>query len=253
MEIILENISFKYDKNIEVIGNIDYSFVNKKFYVICGPNGSGKTTLLKIISGIYKNYHGNVYLRIDDSNLEIKNLSEKIISKYISFVPSEVYTPFNFTVENIMLMGRRRFKGFFESYTKEDKMLVENIAFEFGIYELLGKKFNELSMGEKQITLIAQALVQDTDIILVDEPTAHLDPKHKIKILDILKKLVEMKNKTIIAVMHDIFAASKISDEMIFIKKGKIMLNIKSLEFSENIIEIASIFDVNPDRINLFI
>lgn len=250
MEIVkVENLYFGYQKKIKVINGVNISFYKSKFHIIAGPNGSGKTTLLRLIAGIYKNYDGSIKIK-NDIFFEIKHLANKEISSLLSYIPSYIHTPFNFSVRDIILMGRRRFKGFFDYYDSFDFDIMNEFSKYVGINNILNKSFSEISTGERQLVLLVQGLVQDTPIILIDEPTSHLDPKHKVKIINILKELVFIKNKTVIAIMHDIRLKDFDCEHLIFMKNGKIVLNVDYSCIESRISDIANIYEINLNEIN---
>lgn len=249
MEIIkIRDLSFGYDSKSKVINNINLSFEESKFYIIAGPNGSGKTTLLRLLSGIYKNYVGYIEFMIGNYH-EIKSLKRREISSFLSYIPSGIYTPFNFCVKDIVLMGRRRFKKFFEYYNSTDLDLIYEVSRYVGISNILNKSFNEISTGERQLVLLTQGLVQDTPVMLIDEPTSHLDPRHKLIILNILRELVLKKNKTIIAVMHEIRLATLDFESVVFMKNGRVISKIEYGDIKNRIKDIAYVYDIRAEDV----
>ncbi|MGC8867354.1 MAG: ABC transporter ATP-binding protein [Elusimicrobiales bacterium] len=249
----ISGLSFEYIRGIKVLNGLNFDFEGGRFYALCGPNGCGKTTFLKIISGIYKNYLGSVRIRKDNSYAELKLLNEVELSKLVSYVCGDTFFYFDFYVKDILLMGRRRFHSFFSFYSDEDIDLIYDVARAMRIEHLFNRRINELSNGERQMVLIAQAAVQKTSIILVDEPTSHLDIKHRIEILSMLKEMVINEKLTVIAVMHDLKAASYYFDQMLFMKNGSICLNFSSNEFYANIDKISSVYEITSDVIKRFL
>lgn len=248
-----ENISFEYFKGIKVLDNIDFRFKKGIFYAVCGQNGCGKTTLLKIISGIIKNYSGSVKIFDDKNELELKKMKENDISNFISYLPSDLYFNFDLSVREVLLMGRRKNIGFFSFYGPEDEKVVFEASSKMNIKHILERKLSQISNGERQMVLIAQSYIQNTPFIIIDEPTSHLDIKHRIEIMKILKDMVLYENRTVISVMHDIKLASHYCDEFLFIKEGKIAFNIKSSEFELNAERIADLFEIDKNQFLKFI
>jgi len=242
----VKELYFKYNSH-NVINGINYSLNYSNFIGICGPNGCGKTTFLKIISGIYKNYAGSV--KVFGKN--IRESTNREISKIISYVPGSVFTPFDFKVFDIILMGRILYQNFLSGYSQDDFLRVYNIATDLRIESILKRNFNSLSNGEKQVVMIAQALVQETPIILLDEPTSHLDINHKIKIFNILKS--KSFKKKIIVVLHDLKIAFDYCDRIIFMKDGNFRFEIKASELENNYKPISDIYSVNVESIKKYL
>lgn len=239
----IENLSFSYQNNNKVLDNISIRF-NNGVCGLCGPNGSGKTTLIKIIAGILKNHYGMIKI----FNKDIKSISD--LSKYISYVPGEVSTPFDLSVLDVLLIARIGYLGFFKSYSKKDIDIVYEVAFDIGIENILKRKFNMLSNGEKQIVLIAQALSQKTPIILMDEPTSHLDIKYRIKIFETIKNI--SKNILVISVLHDLNLAFDYCNKIVFLKKGKKVCELEDKN-SLDIKKISEIYEVDEKTISKFL
>lgn len=238
----IEELSFSYQNNDKVLNNISIRFYNG-VCGLCGPNGSGKTTLIKIIAGILKNYSGIIRI----FNKDIKDIPD--LSKYVSYVPGEVSTPFELSVLDVLLIARIGHLGFFKSYSKKDIDIVCEVASEVGIENILKRKFNTLSNGEKQIVLISQALSQKTSIILMDEPTSHLDIKHRIKIFEIIKNI--SKNVLVISVLQDLNLAFDYCDKIVFLKNGEKSYELESKN-SLDIKRISEIYDVDEKLISKF-
>ncbi|MGM0441192.1 MAG: ABC transporter ATP-binding protein [Elusimicrobiota bacterium] len=197
--------------------NLNLKMEKENFTGIIGPNGSGKTTLLKIITGILKNETGQV--KVDGRN--IKNLKPKQKSRIMAYVPSESLINFNYTVLDIVIFGRYPYTGRLDRYKKTDKKKAFRALEICGVASLTTRLFNTLSSGEKKKVLLARALCQKTDILLLDEPAAHLDIHHVKEIFNLLTELSENGIK-IIAVIHDINLASVYCDDVIVLKQGEI-------------------------------
>jgi len=212
----VNNLSFSYGKD-SVLKDLSLSFQKGKFYSIIGPNGSGKTTFLKNLSKLLDVSKETIFINDQDA---IK-LSNKEISKNLALVPQNINIEYEFTAYDIVIMGRTPFKKRFEDYNEKDKEMVEKSMKLTSTWELRHKLITTLSGGEQQRVIAARALCQDTDIILLDEPTSHLDIQHQLGFLNIFKKL--KKDITVIAVMHDLNLASLYSDEIILLEKGKII------------------------------
>lgn len=200
----------------DVLKGIKIDFNRGRFYAILGPNGSGKSTLLRTIVRILKPKKG--VISIDDK--DIRRLSAKEIAKKIAYLPQRSNSVPHSTVFDSILLGRKP-HVFFEP-SKKDIEIVEKLINQFGLTHFAFKKIDELSGGEVQKVLIARALAQEPEVLLLDEPVNHLDPKNQIEILGILKKLTTELNLITIIVLHDLNLAIQFADQFIFMKNGEI-------------------------------
>lgn len=219
----IKKLNSYYGKKI-ILKNISLE-IPSGLVCLIGPNGSGKTTLLRVLAGLNE-YSGNVLL----NGVEVKNFSRKKIARVLSFVMSDKkFKPsYSFTAREIISMGRLPFIGMFGRITKHDFELTEQAAELLKISHLLNRDIMTLSDGERQLIFIASAIAQDTEIILLDEPTASLDPDKAAMIFSLLKKLSQ-NGKSIIAAVHDINIASAYSDFYMAIKNGELIFNSKEL------------------------
>ena len=215
--ITIKNLSFAYDGS-NVLDNINFDVASGCFLSILGPNGSGKSTLINLISKVLKNYKGEIIVK----DRSIKNLNSKEIAKLVAVVPQYSNAGFDFLVGELVLMGRFPYVSRFGREKKQDFDIVEDVMEKTKTLPLYKKRFNELSGGEKQRVIIAQALVQDTPIILLDEPISHLDINFQIEIMDLFYKLNTDEGKTIIGVFHDINLAANYSKKAILLKNGMV-------------------------------
>jgi len=193
---------------------------------LIGPNGAGKTSFLRVLAGLQKNYSGSVKL----NGLEVKKISRKNFAHDVSFVMSNKnFRPsYSFTVREIIELGRLPSLKFFGRLNNHDNELVEKSAELLKISHLLTRDIMTLSDGERQLVFIAAGIAQDTEIILLDEPTASLDPDKSAMIFALLKKL-SLEGKNIIAAVHDINIASEYTDFYIAIKDGELIFSGKNL------------------------
>lgn len=213
------NLSFNYQFNPErkILRDISLTFNANEFSVILGPNGSGKTTLIKLIARLLKPVSGKLFLK----DIPYEKIRIKDFYKQISYVPQKFISIYPYTVYEIVLMGRSLNFSFLGYESQNDVKKVNKILERLELSHLTKKRINEISGGELQKVILARSLVQETEIILLDEPNTHLDLKHQIQIFELLKSLKE-NGKTIIAVSHDINLASFYADRLIFIKNGMI-------------------------------
>ena len=210
MEILkIENLYSGYG-NFVVLKNITFSVDEGKFVGIIGPNASGKTTLLKTICKIIPIMQGRVLLFGKD----IKDYGYMEYAKYVSFATKITDYSLNYKVKDFIYLARYPWK--FKHYNEE--VLYNN----FELNEIIDKHLFELSSGELQRVIVAQAVAQTTKIILLDEPVSHLDIGHQIRILDILKKINQNEQITIIASFHELNLAAEYCDILVLLSYGEI-------------------------------
>lgn len=201
---ILESISLR--SNSSLIG-------------ILGPNGAGKSTLLKTLGGFIKKYEGSIKL----NTIELNSFTIKDLAKIRSYVAAQENVNNEFiTVYNYLCFGRALYQNFWGTLTTVDKGIIEKNISILGIKDLINNNISNLSSGELQRVQIARALIQEPDILLLDEPTSHLDINYQIKIMTLLKKISE-KIK-VVCVLHDLNLASHFCEEIILLKKGKLQI-----------------------------
>jgi iron complex transport system ATP-binding protein len=229
------NLSFSYN-GAKVIDNISFSAERGAFVSVLGPNGSGKSTLINLISNVLKGFEGSISI----FGRDIKKMSSREIAKLIAVVPQSSNPGFDFSVEELVMMGRFPYISRFGSEKLQDFIITEKIMKKTGILSLAKKKFNELSGGEKQRVIITQALVQDSPILLLDEPTSHLDINFQIELMDIFYNLNRDEGKTIIGVFHDLNLAANYSSTSLLLKQGRVYStgDIEKIITRENIQEV---------------
>lgn len=213
----VKNLRFKYDDSW-VLNGLSFEVKEGEILGIIGPNGSGKTTILRILSSVLIPQGGEV--RIRGKNL--LELKQKEIAQIVGVVPQDTYFPFPFTVGEVVLMGRSPwFSGFgFES--SEDLQIASQAMALTNTLSFSNRLIFELSGGERQRVIIARALAQEAQVMLLDEPTAYLDIGYQIEIYDLIKKLNAEKKLTLIIVSHDLNLASEYCDRLILLEGGRI-------------------------------
>ncbi|MBT0159902.1 ABC transporter ATP-binding protein [Candidatus Bathyarchaeota archaeon A05DMB-2] len=213
MKLTINNLSFNYT-SFPVLKDINFIVDEGEILSIVGPNGSGKSTLLRCTNRILKTKQNTVLLDGKDANM----LNLKELSKIMGYVPQISTSTFPFTVFDVVLMGRKPYIHW--SLSERDYEIVSETLDFLGIGELAMRHFNELSGGEQQKVIIARALAQEPQILLLDEPTSSLDIKHQLEILCILRSLSQTKHCSVIAAMHDLNLASRFSDKILMLKHG---------------------------------
>jgi iron complex transport system ATP-binding protein len=225
----IENLSLSI-ANKTILNSVSLQIYDGDYLSIIGPNGAGKTSLLKCLMRIYPGYTGTIRFQ----NKLLTKISQKNLARMISYVPQADGRVFPFTVAEFVMMGRYPHLSPFSSFNSEDRNAVDR-ALEMTRMNLFSTRFmNTLSGGERQIVFIAAALAQGAKIMLLDEPTTFLDPKHEAEIYAILKRLNRELGMTIISVTHDINSAVLQSDKVIILKQGKVMYWGKGQDVMKN-------------------
>lgn len=222
----LENISFSYNKKKEFIQDLSLEFKSGEITTILGPNGSGKSTLLHMMSTYLKPKSGKIYL----GDKDLGKLKQKEIAKYISCVYQENEAPDDITVRDLVSFGRSIYSNVKKEDKEENERMIDFALKATGIEEIQDKKVVNLSGGQKQRAFIAMSLAQNTEILLLDEPTTYLDIYHQIEILEVVKSLNEKYNITIVMVLHDLNQAINYSHNIVIMKNGKLIKQGKSTE-----------------------
>lgn len=211
-----KNIQFFYNTN-KVIHDVSMSLDQGAFLGIIGPNGAGKSTMLRLLCGILTPAHGTISLFGKD----LSHQSQKSIAQKIAFVPQETHFTLDFSVKDIVQMGRYPYKRPFEREDQQDRAAVENALRAAYVMDLRKRLINSLSSGERQRAVIARALAQAPKILLLDEPTSHLDLHHQFAIMELLKKL-NKQGISIAVVHHDLNLASLYCKSLILMHKGQV-------------------------------
>jgi len=212
-----KNLRFKYDDSW-VLNGLSFEVREGEILGIIGPNGSGKTTILRILSRVLIPQGGEV--RIKGKNL--LELKQNEIAQIIGVVPQDTYFPFPFTVGEIVLMGRSPWLSGFGFESSEDLQIAFQAMALTNTLSFSSRLIFELSGGERQRAIIARALAQEPQVMLLDEPTAHLDIGYQIEIYDLIKKLNAEKRLTLIVVAHDLNLAGEYCDRLILLDGGRI-------------------------------
>ena len=213
-----KNLSCGYGPKV-ILRDLSLKIQENEFVGIIGPNGSGKTTLLKAISNLIKAQKGKVSLY--DKNISAFNINE--LSKIIALVSQINENTFDMSVDEFVLLGRMPFRKNWQFFEDE---LDERIAFyAMELTETLSfgeRQLSSLSSGEKQLVLIDRALAQEPKVLLLDEPTAHLDIAHQLRVLDLLRKLNCEKKLSIVIVLHDLNLAAQYCQKILLLNDGKL-------------------------------
>jgi len=229
----IQNISSGY-KHKFMLKGISFDVKKASFTGIIGPNASGKTTLFKSIVGDLDLIEGAIFLK----NKNISHLTLKEKAKKLAIVTQNFDTP-NLTVEEYVLLGRYPYNNRFQFFeSKKDYIIAHKYMKLTNVYRYKKRLLNELSGGVQQMVAITKALIQEPEILLLDEPTSHLDITHQVQILNLLKKLNNKLKLSVLMIIHDLNLAGEYCDNLIMMNKGTIyktgtpkeVLNYRTIE-----------------------
>jgi iron complex transport system ATP-binding protein len=214
----VEGLSFSYP-SVQALRDVSITVRQGSFVGIIGPNGAGKSTLLKCLANILQPRTGTIML--DGRSLRV--LSHNEIARLIAVVLTNPVETLQMTVSEILSTSRYPYMGFLGLLTAEDLEAIEKAVAMLNITDFTSRRASELSDGQRQRVMLARALAQEPSVLLLDEPTSHLDLKSQIEILDLMKSLSSQRKLTVIATFHDINLASLFSDQVVLMKDGMIV------------------------------
>lgn len=214
----IKDLKIGYDKKT-IIEELDLSLEKGKITSIIGPNGCGKSTLLKSIGRILKKEKGDIFLL--DKNMN--DMKSKEIAEKLAILSQNPTAPSQLKVEELISYGRYPHRTNINKLSDKDKDKIEWALKVTNTFEFKDRELSDLSGGQRQRVWLAMALAQETDILLLDEPTTFLDMSHQLEVLNIVKKLNDKQGCTVVMVLHDINHAAKYSDFIIAMKDGKIL------------------------------
>ena len=236
--ISVKNLSVAYESNT-IIEDMNLSIPKGKISIIIGANGCGKSTLLKTIARINKPKSGDILI----NNKNINKVKEKDIAREVAFLPQGPVCPNGLTVRELVAFGRFPHQKMIGGLNNHDKDIIEWAIEETGLSEFADREVESLSGGQRQRAWIAMTLAQETDIIMLDEPTTYLDMSYQLEVLEVLQKLNREKQITVVIVLHELNNACRFADNIIGLKKGKIVCEGRPIDVinKENLKEIYGI------------
>ncbi|WP_309492922.1 ABC transporter ATP-binding protein [Candidatus Hecatella orcuttiae] len=225
--------------SVKILEDVTFSVKGGDFVGILGPNGSGKTTLLRAISKTLKPRIGTIFL----DEVDVYSLKNVEVARTMAVVPQDTSLAFDFTALEAVLMGRNPHLSRFKFEDEQDLAVAREAMELTSTWHLADKLLSQLSGGEKQRVIIARALAQEPKILLLDEPTTHLDICHQIEIMDLLRRLSQQRKLVVLAVFHDFNLAAKYCDSVVLLKDGKIFSigSMKDVLTGENIKKVYGV------------
>lgn len=216
--ISVEGLGFSYGTR-EVLKDVSFSVRAGEFVGILGPNGSGKTTLLNCVSGALRSVNG----RVGVCGKDVLTIGSLELARLVAVVPQESAMNFEFTVEEVVLMGRYSHIDRYRFEDERDYAVAERAMRATGIWRMRERLVTNLSGGERQRVVIARALAQEPRVLLLDEPTTHLDLRHQLEVLGLIRELNQTRGLTVLAVFHDLNLAARFCDRLMLVDEGRIM------------------------------
>ncbi|AIE73443.1 MULTISPECIES: ABC transporter ATP-binding protein [unclassified Synechocystis] len=211
-------LTLAYDGNV-IIRGLDLAIPHGQITTLVGPNGCGKSTLLRGMARLLKPQGGTVYLEGE----AIAHLPTKALAKRLGILPQSPAAPEGLTVRELVAQGRYPHQNWLQQWSKQDELKVEEAIATTHLYEFANRSLDTLSGGQRQRAWIAMALAQDTQTLLLDEPTTYLDLAHQIEVLDLLYQLNRAGGRTIVMVLHDLNLACRYSHHLVALRDGKLL------------------------------
>ncbi|KQY55995.1 iron dicitrate ABC transporter ATP-binding protein [Aeromicrobium sp. Root495] len=213
-----EDLTLGY-ADVDIVSHLDVQVPDGRITVIVGANACGKSTLLRGLARLLKPRSGAVLL----DGKAVQDLRSVDVAKVVGLLPQTPVAPDGITVADLVGRGRYPHQGFFRRWSPEDDAAVEAAMEATGTADLAERPISALSGGQRQRVWVAMALAQDTDLVLLDEPTTYLDITHQVELLDLLTDLNRAHGKTIVIVLHDLNLACRYADHLIAMKSGAIV------------------------------
>jgi iron complex transport system ATP-binding protein len=235
-------VSFAYSGGPRAIDRVSLEVAYGRIVGLLGANGSGKTTLLKIAAGMLRPSSGDVTL----DGVRVDGLGRRQLARRVAVVPQETRTIFDFTVLEIVLMGRYPHLGPFELEDARDLQIARAALASTGTTALEQRRFETLSGGEKQRVVIASALAQAADLLLLDEPTASLDLRYQLEVGSLLRRLNAERGTTIVLCTHDLNLAASVCHEVVLLREGRIVAS-GPVQETLTVANVRAAYDVDAE------
>lgn len=243
MRIDIEAMSAGYGRKA-ILQDINLSLEGPGLYCIIGPNGVGKSTLIKCINHIIEPLSGTV--KID--NTDIRSMKQREIAEKVAYVPVTADDVFSMSVFDTVMIGRTNKHKW--RTTEEDIVKVRKALETLGLSEFSGRSFNELSAGQHQLVAIARGLVQETEILILDEPTSNLDIRHQIFVTSLLREVAVRKNIMVIMISHNLNIASMFADRLILMSEPGTVKQVGKVGEVINSENIHDVYGVNSEIVD---
>jgi iron complex transport system ATP-binding protein len=225
----------------DIVHEIDLQVRAGERLAIVGPNGAGKSTLLRLVTGLLAPSAGEIRV----AGQPLRSLSRETIARRIAVVPQLASLPFSARVEEVVALGRLPYEDPLRGSGPADRAAVSAAIDRVGLGRLVGRDARELSLGEHQLVLLAVAVAQAAPIVILDEPTVHLDIRHQVEVMDLLADLNTREGRTIIAVLHDLHLAARTLPRIVVLDHGRLVADGPPAEALDGD-RIRDVFGVDP-------
>ena len=224
LRVDIDGLELRYD-DARILAEVDLQVDPGERLCLVGPNGAGKSSLLRCLTGVSTPTRGLV--RLDE--VPLAEIERSTLARTISVVPSQVDLPFSMPVEDVVRLGRIPHEHPFTGQTDEDRAAVDAAIRRVGLEKLRGRDVRQLSMGERQLVLVAMAVAQGGRLIVLDEPTVHLDLRHQVEVLQLIERLAD-DGLTVLAVLHDLPLAAHFFPRLVLLDDGRIVADGSATE-----------------------
>ena len=229
-----------------ILRDVSFSIEPGERVALVGPNGAGKSTLLRVIAGILRPAAGRVEL----AGTPLAALERPEIARRLAVVPQQTALPFSMRVEEVVALGRLPHEAALRGARPSDRAAVAAAIDRVGLGHLLGRDARELSLGERQLVLLALAVAQAAPALLLDEPTVHLDLRHQVEAMELMRDLNERDGTTLVAVLHDLGLAAHFFPRLILLDRGRLVADGPPGEVLTDA-RIRDVFGVEPALVRL--
>jgi iron complex transport system ATP-binding protein len=230
MELNVNGVRFRYGSR-EILHDVELEANSGEVLAVIGANGAGKSTLIRCINRILKPQQGAVFL----DGKELSGFNAKERACMMGYVPQTAKDVFSFNVMETVLMGRKPHISW--GVGKRDLRIVNSILLRMGLKQLVERYLYELSGGERQKVLIARALAQEPEVLLLDEPTSNLDVRHQLEVMELIQSIAREQRKCVLIVVHDLNLAARFADQILMLKGGEVFAagTVQQVLTTENI------------------
>jgi iron complex transport system ATP-binding protein len=211
------NLTLSYEQSL-IVQNLNLAIPKSKITVLVGPNGCGKSTLLRGLARLLKPRTGQIYL----NDRDIAKLPTRKVAQTLAMLPQNATAPEGLTVRDLVAQGRYPYQTWWQQWSNVDEKIVEAAIAKTDLRSKADQSLDQLSGGQRQRAWIAMTLAQDTEILLLDEPTTFLDLAHQMEVLDLLRQLNRQEGRTIVMVLHDLNQACRYADYLVAMRQGQI-------------------------------
>jgi iron complex transport system ATP-binding protein len=241
----LESVAVAYGGRT-VLSGIDLMVAAGERIALIGPNGAGKSTLLRVITDVVRPVEGSVWI----AGASLRSMDRATLARRVAVVPQQVIVPFSVRVEELVALGRLPHEDPMRGARPADRAAIGAAIERVGIGHLVGRDVRELSLGERQLVLVALAVAQSAPILVLDEPTVHLDLRHQVATMELLVDLNERDGTTVVAVLHDLGLAATFFPRLVLLDHGRVAADGPAREVLSDD-RIRAVFGVDPAMVRL--